>query len=151
MAPPARSALYDQFDALGVTYVHRHRQQGTAKVSFTMRGPGGTVDDTGGSVPGWVSDFLADAAQVDVVPKLARSGAARTEVFIAVTLDGAPWSVVSYLTGEVTVVPTDAPTLRPPVMGVWVCPETPIGDPRPFGSPPFHLAEGTVPLAVRRS
>ena len=114
--------LYDQFDVLGVTYAHRDRQHGTAKVFFTMPGPGGMVDDTGASVPGWVSDFLADAARADVVLKLARSGATRTEVFIAVTLDGAPWSVVSYLTGEVTVVPTAAPTLPPPLTGVWVCP-----------------------------
>ena len=57
-----------------------------------------------------------------MVSKLARSGAARTEVFIAVTLDGAPWSVVSYLTREVTAVPTAAPMLPPPVTGVWVCP-----------------------------
>jgi hypothetical protein len=94
----------------------------SGKVSFTMPGPGGAVDDTGASVPGWVSDFLADAAQADVVSKLARSGAARTEVFIAVALDGAPWSVVSYLTGEVTVVPTAVPALPPPVTGVWACP-----------------------------
>jgi len=32
-----------------------------------------------------------------------------------VTLDGAPWSVVSYLMGDVTAVPTAAPTLPPPV------------------------------------
>jgi len=143
--------LHDQLDDPAVTYAHRHRQLGTGKVSFTMPGAGGAVDDTGVAVPGWVSDFLADPDRAGDFMKLARSDAARAEVFVAVTLDGAPWSVVSYLTGEVTVVPTDAPTLRPPVMGVWVCPETPIGDPRPFGSPPFHLAEGTVPLAVRRS
>jgi hypothetical protein len=69
-----------------------------------------------------VSDFLADPEQADVISKLTRSGAARTEVFIAATLDGAPWSVVSYLTGDVTVVPTAAPQLPPPVTGVWICP-----------------------------
>jgi hypothetical protein len=57
-----------------------------------------------------------------VVSKLARSGATRTEVFLAVTLDGASRSVVSYLTGEMTVVPTAAPTLPSPVTGVWICP-----------------------------
>jgi hypothetical protein len=99
-----------------------HRQHGEGKVSFTMPGPGGAVDDTGAAVPGWVSDFLADAARADVVSKLARSGAARTEVLIAVTLDGAPWSVASYLTGDVTVVPTAAPQLPSPIAGVWICP-----------------------------
>jgi hypothetical protein len=87
-----------------------------------MPGPGGAVDDTGASVPGWVSNFLADAARADVVAKLARSAAARTEVFVAVALDVAPGSVVSYLTGEVTMVPTAAPHLPPPVTGVRVCP-----------------------------
>jgi hypothetical protein len=57
-----------------------------------------------------------------VVSKLARSGAVRTEVFIAVTLDGAPWRVLSYLTGEVTMVPTAVPRLPPAVAGVWICP-----------------------------
>ena len=39
------------------------------------------------------------------------------------TLDGAPWSVVPYLIGDVTAVPTAAPPLPPPVTVVCVCPK----------------------------
>jgi hypothetical protein len=67
--------LHDQFDGLDVIYAHRHRQHGTAKVSFTMLRPGGAVGHSGASVPGWVSGVLTHVARADVVSKLARSGA----------------------------------------------------------------------------
>jgi len=114
--------LYGEFEAIGVAYFSRIRVRGSGKVSFTMPGRGGCVDDRGDELPGWLATWLREPDRADNLLKLAAAAAVEREVFIAVTLDGAPWSVVSYLTGEMTRAPTAAPSLPDPLTGVWVCP-----------------------------
>ena len=65
---------------------------------LTMPGAAGPVDSAGFSVPDWVGTFLAHPLRADVVSKLKNSGAPKAEAFIAVE-SGAPWSVISYLSG----------------------------------------------------
>jgi hypothetical protein len=81
---------------------------------------GGAVDSQGAAVPGWVSEFLRDAARRDVLCKLQRSGATERHAFVFVTYGEAPWTVQSYLTRELDQLPAQAPDLPPPVTGVWV-------------------------------
>jgi hypothetical protein len=94
--------------------------QGTGKVSLTMPGNGGAVDEYGMAVPGWVGVFLRDPDRQDVLSKLERSGAPERHAFLIVTLIGAPWAVESYLTGSLEHLPAQAPDLPAPVTGVWI-------------------------------
>ncbi len=108
--------------ALGIDTIDCYHPAGEGKVHLSMPGRGGVVDTTGSSLPGWAATFLADPERADVVRKLRRSGARRREVFVPVTLDGAPWSVVSYLTGDLSSLPSSAPQLPIGIEGFWACP-----------------------------
>ena len=85
-----------------------------------MRGIGGAVDSQGAALPEWFSEFLRDSDRQDVLCKLQRSGATDRQAFVFVSFGGAPWSVESYLTGQLDQLPAEAPDLSPPVTGVWV-------------------------------
>lgn len=113
---------YDDFEAIGVSYINRFRPSGSGKVSFVMPGSSGAVDDAGASLPGWVGTWLRAPERGDNLRKLAASGARRREAFIVATIEGASWPVMSYLTGEMATAPTLPPDLPPPLTGVWVCP-----------------------------
>ena len=112
--------LFDSFEALQIEYLSRYRENGTGKVQLVMPGIGGAEDTQGHSVPGWISDFLRDTAQKDVLDKLQRSGAPECHVFIPVSSRGASWSVISYLTGKFDYLPNQSPSLLSPVMQVWI-------------------------------
>lgn len=113
--------LANQMEAVGLVSANRYRVSGSGKVHMTMPGAGGVVDDTGSSLPEWVSTFLADPVRADAVSKLAKSGAPRAEAFIAAE-SGTPWSVMSYLSGSVSQLPRAAPVLPTGITGVWVGP-----------------------------
>lgn len=113
-------ALFKELESLNITHVYCHRPQGTGKVVFGMPGIGGAVDEQGSTVPEWVGEFLRDSARQDVISKLQLSGAPDRHAFLIVTFAGAPWSVESYLTGELNHLPIQAPDLPLPVTGVWV-------------------------------
>lgn len=87
-----------------------------------MSGSGGAVDQAGNSLPAWVGTWLSEPCREDNLRKLAASRAPRREVFVGVTLAGAPWPVLSYLIGAVEIAPRAAPALPDPLTGVWVCP-----------------------------
>ncbi len=87
-----------------------------------MPGWGGGLDNAGVSLPAWIGPWVSDPIRADNLRKLKASGARRREVFIVVTLKGAPWPVESYLMGEMATAPTTPPVLPPPLTGVWVCP-----------------------------
>ena len=115
--------LYDRASALGVAHADEYDPQGVGTIHFTMEGTGGAVDSDGLALPDWIGDFLRDSRREDVLRKLLNIRARRREVFVPVTMDGAPWSVVSYLTDISTRefrVPSTAPELPPPVTGVWI-------------------------------
>lgn len=112
--------LFDKFKALGIENTSCYNKNGTGKVHLGMPGTGGGVDSQGDSVPGWVGAFLRDAAQQDVIGKLQRSRASDCHVFIPVSLQGAPWSVESYLTGEFDHLPNQNPDLPSPITQVWI-------------------------------
>jgi hypothetical protein len=114
--------LFGKFDSLGITHALCYSQQGGGKVSLTMPGAGGAVDDHGRALPAWVGEFLRDPSRQDVLRKLQRSGAPERHAFLIVTLMGAPWEVESYLTGGLDYLPTHAPDVPPPVTGVWIVP-----------------------------
>ncbi len=117
------SALDEQLNTLGIDYLSSYRLNGNGKVTFHMIGPGGAVDSEGREVPKWVGDFLSDPARADVLRKLAAVEAPHREAFIAVTLEGAPWSVTSYLTGisaQELLLPPEPPVLPGPVTDVWL-------------------------------
>jgi hypothetical protein len=115
------AGLQDQMNAIDVVSANRFREAGSGKVHMTIPGTGGAVDSAGTSVPDWVGTFLAHPSRADVVSKLKNSGAPKAEAFIAVE-SGAPWSVISYLSGSVTKLPHTPPILPSGVTGVWVCP-----------------------------
>ena len=74
----------------------------------------------GSAVSEWVGEFLRDYARQAVLRKLQRLGAPDRHAFVFVSFGGAPWPVESYLMGNLTHLPTEAPNLSPPVTGVWV-------------------------------
>jgi hypothetical protein len=112
--------LFDALEALGIESASRYQLEGVGKVHLTMPGTGGAVDETGSSVPGWISDFLRAPSCSDVLEKLGRSGAKSCHVFTLVSLAGAPWPVESYLTGDVEKLPLQQPDLPTPVNEVWI-------------------------------
>jgi hypothetical protein len=69
-----------------------------------------------------VGGFLHDVSQADVVSKLVQSGAAERHAAVVVDLTGAPWSVISYFTGELEQLPEEAPNLPDGVTAVWIIP-----------------------------
>ena len=118
-----RPELRAHFDRLGVTSAYCHGELGSGNVYFTLDGDGGAVDSLGESVPGWGGEFLVAPARADVIRKLMATTAPQREVFILADVDGAPWAVMSYLTdisGWACAMPPTAPTLPPPVTGVWL-------------------------------
>lgn len=115
--------LYERARAMGVAQADQYEPYGTGMIHFTMAGTGGAVDSDGLALPGWIGEFLCDDRRSDVLLKLAKANAPQREVFVPVTMDGAPWSVVSYLTdisSKMFRVPPSTPDLPPPVTGVWV-------------------------------
>jgi len=114
------TALFDELESLNITHAYCHSLQGMGKVHLGMPGIGGAVDEQGSAVPEWVGEFLCDSARQDVLSKLQLSGAPNRHAFLIVTFAGAPWPVESYLTGELSHLPSQAPDLPPPVTGVWV-------------------------------
>jgi hypothetical protein len=117
------AVLFEEFESLGITHAFRYREQGAGRVDLLMPGIGGAVDVRGDSVPEWVKEFLKDSARQDVLLKLQQSGATECHVFLIVTFAGAPWSVESYLTGELEQLPNQTPELPSPVAGVWIVSE----------------------------
>ena len=112
--------LFAEFEALKITHVHCHTQDGTEQVHLGLPGIGGAVDYTGGEVAQWVSDFLHNPAYRDVPQKLQRSGAKNCHAFVIVGFHGAPWPVESYLAERIHQLPSEAPTLPSPITGVWI-------------------------------
>ncbi len=112
--------LSSKFEALGIDHAACYNEKGTGKVQFGMPGIGGGVDSQGNSVPGWVGDFLRDAAQQDVLDKLQRSEASDCHVFIPIRFRGAPWPVESYLAEEFDYLPNQNPDLPSPVTQIWI-------------------------------
>lgn len=112
--------LFDRLDSLGIESVLRYRSEGAGEVHLNMLGSGGAVDETGSSIPNWISDFLRAPARSDVIEKLRRSGAKSCHVFVLASLKGVPWSVESYLTGDLAQLPLIRPDLPPPVNEVWI-------------------------------
>lgn len=124
--------LFDRLESLGVDYVAQYQTDGSGKVTFHMMGPGGAIDSEGLAVPDWITSFVRDPARADVLMKLRTAPARRREIFVAVTLEGAPWGVTSYLTGISSSSPTlppAPPSLPEPVDGVWIAATLSFGDP----------------------
>ncbi len=113
-------ALYQELSSLGINRASCYRLLGAGEVDLTMPGRGGARNHQGSAIPGWVSSFLRDPAQQDVLDKLARSGATERHAFVFVELYGAPWPVESYFWGKLDHLPDHAPDLPAPVMAVWV-------------------------------
>jgi hypothetical protein len=124
--------LFRQLDGLGVAHVHRTPSLEPGKIHFTMPGQGGAIDSNGAHLPEWIEKFLRDARRADVLRKLGATPARHREVFVWVTLTGAPWSVVSYLTDLTRTefsLPTRVPDLPNPLTGVWLAATLRFGDP----------------------
>jgi hypothetical protein len=115
------AGLDDALESLGVQSLHCLETNGTGTIHMTMPGEGGMVHEDGNLVADWVVEFLKHEDRADVLHKLAlATTAARREVFIAVTLMGAPWSITSYLTGTLEQLPGASPLLPAGVDGVWL-------------------------------
>lgn len=122
-----RYALGDDFtdalDSLGVEALHCFERNGSGRIHMTMPGQGGGVHEDGNLVADWVVEFLTHDDRADVLHKLAlATNARRREVFIGVTFMGAPWSVMSYLTGDLQHLPGAGPILPQGLDGVWLAP-----------------------------
>jgi hypothetical protein len=112
--------LFSKLDSNGVTFISCFRAAGKGKVHLTIDGIGGAVDSEGAAIPGWITAFLSDPAQADVIAKLERSGAPNCHAFVIVDYAGAPWSVQSYLDGDLVALPSAAPRLPSPLTGAWL-------------------------------
>lgn len=114
--------IRDELEELGVVRANPYQPDGEGKITLTMAGSGGAVDRTGQNVPEWVGSFLRARACEDNLRKLDLPDAQRREIFIPVALSGAPWSVISYLTGDLEGLPSRAPDLPDALNGVWLSP-----------------------------
>jgi len=85
-----------------------------------MEGVGGGVDSAGSALPQWIEEFLCDPEREDVLSKLRDTDAQERWVFVPITHRGAPWSIESYLRGELDCLPVTEPNLPSPVTGIWV-------------------------------
>lgn len=112
--------LFSDLESLDITSAYCFRLPGTGKVGLEMRGIGGPVDVKGSTVPEWVSDFLRNPEQKDVLDKLARSGAQECQAFVLVEFRGAPQAVFSYLSTPFEHLPITETDLPLPVTGVWI-------------------------------
>ena len=112
--------LLEELESLGIQYAACMSMPGTGLLYWTMEGNGGVIDSAGSALPGWIEEFLRDPEREDVLFKLRHSGAQERWVFVPVSLSGAPWSVQSYLTGELEYLPPTGPSLPSPVTGIWV-------------------------------
>lgn len=129
--PYEHRALQERIAGLGLDYLHRDADTGPGQVMLTMQGQGGAIDGAGTHTPPWVSQFLRDEEQADVLHKLRLAPSEHREVFIIVTLAGAPWSVMSYLidiSKRTKVLPPTAPDLPEPVTGIWLAAEMSFSD-----------------------
>jgi hypothetical protein len=116
------SELIDDLERVGITSAHRvERSDPTGKVTLMLPGIGGAVDDDGTQIPQWISEFLNDNKQADVLHKLDISGASECHVFVPVGFSGAPFAVESYFSGDLENLPRDIPALPSPVDCVWLC------------------------------
>jgi hypothetical protein len=115
--------LFNKLELLDIIHAYCFRLQGAGEVHLIMSGRGGAVDIQGTIVPEWVGNFLRSPQQSDVLDKLKRSGAPECHVFIPVVPHGAPWSVESYLLGNIELLPVSEPNLPSPVTGVWIAPQ----------------------------
>ncbi len=114
------SQLLQELDSLGIRHASCFRMPGTGRVHMTMEGSGGVVDSAGRALPRWIEEFLRNPGREDVLFKLRQTSAQERWVFAPVALGGAPWSVESYLTGELECLPATEPNLPSPVTGIWV-------------------------------
>jgi hypothetical protein len=114
------SRLLQELESLGIRHASCFRMPGTGRVHWTMEGSGGGVDAAGSTLPSWIEEFLCDPEREDVLVKLRHTGAQERWVFVPVALGGAPWSVESYLIGELDFLPATEPNLPSPVTGIWV-------------------------------
>ncbi len=114
------SRLLQELESLGIRHVSCFRMPGTGLVHMTPEGVGGFVDSAGSALPQWIEEFLRDPKREDVLFKLRHTSAQERWVFVPVTFDGAPWSVESYLTGELESLPATEPNLPSPVTGLWL-------------------------------
>jgi hypothetical protein len=115
--------LYRRMQMLEVRDAFAYAIDGTGKVTVSVPGAGGAVDECGSSVAPWLGRFLRDPGQADVLQKLERSGAPDRQVFVFATRRGVPWPVESYLfRGTLLHVPPEAPDLPGSVTAVWVLP-----------------------------
>ena len=112
--------LLQELESLGIRHASCFRMPGTGLVHMMLEGVGGFVDSAGSTLPQWIEDFLRDPKREDVLFKLLHSSAQERWVFVPVTFGGAPWSVESYLTGELDCLPATEPNLPSPVTGIWV-------------------------------
>jgi hypothetical protein len=112
--------ILEKLESLGIQHAWCNSMPGTGRVDWTMEGDGGAVDSEGSALPGWIEKFLRDPEREDVLFKLRQTSAQERWVFVPVSLGGAPFSVVSYLTGDLECLPSTGPSLPSPVTGVWV-------------------------------
>ena len=112
--------LWEKLDVLHINFVRCSRKNGFGRVHIIPPPVGGTVNDTADGVVEWLNEFVAAAARSDVVYKLNKSQAPQKEIFVSVSFGGVPWSVYSYLTGDLDILPAENPELPPSVTGVWI-------------------------------
>jgi hypothetical protein len=112
--------LLEKLESLGIQHAWCNSMPGTGRVDWTMEGGGGAVDSEGSTLPGWIEEWLRNPKRKDVLLKLRRTSAQERWVFVPVSLGGAPFSVESYLTGELGILPATSPNLPSPVTGIWV-------------------------------
>lgn len=113
------SDLFNRLDNLGITSIYMFRAEGHGDVDLIQDGGGGPISQNGEDLAEWIGDFLNRQDKVDVVKKLAKSGAKEKHAFIPIVTGGAPWVVESYFLGDMNL-PSIEPDLPEPITGAWV-------------------------------
>jgi hypothetical protein len=110
---------------LGLAGVLRVATEHPASIYVQVEEPaertGGFPSDTGDELAAWITAFLSEPEQRDVLDKLSRSGAAERHAFVVLpAFATAPFAVFDMLTSEAPPVPAEMPELPGAGTDVWV-------------------------------
>lgn len=112
--------LFNKLENLDIDYIQMFRSNGEGKIEMSMDGNGGVKNILGFGISDWITEYLSEPKNKDVIYKLSISSAINNEVFMHIVPGkNIPWKVLSYFMSD-NEKPIDKPNLLNPITGVWI-------------------------------